>query len=219
MTSCRAVNLGQKVEIGQRVAVVGGGNTAIDAARVARRLGSTVTIVYRRGRDEMPANDVEIEAAEAEGIQIMLLTAPTKVIAEGGKVKAMECVKMKLGAPDASGRPRPETIPGSEFKLDVDTIIPALGQAPNLAFAKDPDVAATGRGTVKVDEASLATSVAGHLRLRRRGHRPADGGRCHGFRPQGRRLHRPVPQGRAAADNSRAEGRGQEAQRVKRSKS
>src|SRR5512137_1659975 len=93
----RAVNLGQKVQIGQRVAVIGGGNTAIDAARVARRLGSTVTVVYRRGRDEMPANDVEIQAAEEEGIQIMLLTAPTKVIAEGGQVKAIECVKMRLG--------------------------------------------------------------------------------------------------------------------------
>ena len=157
----RAVNLGQKVEIGRRVAVVGGGNTAIDAARVARRLGSSVTIVYRRGRDEMPAADVEIEAAEAEGIQIMLLTAPTRVIVEGGKVKAMECVKMKLGAPDASGRPRPEAIPGSEFTIEADTIIPALGQSPNLTFAGDPGIAATGRGTVKVDEASLLTSAAG----------------------------------------------------------
>ncbi len=157
----RAVSLGQKVEIGSRVAVVGGGNTAIDAARTARRLGAKVTIVYRRGRDEMPANEVEIVAAEEEGIEIMLLAAPTKVIAEGGKVKAIECVKMKLGAPDASGRPRPEPIAGSEFKLDVDTIIPALGQAPNLGFAKDLNVAVSGKGTVKVDEASLVTSVQG----------------------------------------------------------
>src|SRR5512136_2034549 len=155
----RAVSLGQKVDIGSRVAVIGGGNTAIDAARTARRLGATVTIVYRRGRDEMPANEVEIVAAEEEGIEIMLLAAPTKVIAEGGKVTAMECVKMKLGAPDASGRPRPEPIPGSEFKLDVDTVVPALGQAPNLTFAKDLNVAVSGRGTVKVDEASLVTSV------------------------------------------------------------
>jgi heterodisulfide reductase subunit A len=157
----RAVSLEQKAEIGSRVAVVGGGNTAIDAARTARRLGAKVTIVYRRGRDEMPANEVEILAAEEEGIEIMLLAAPTRVIAEGGKVKAMECVKMKLGAPDASGRPRPEPIAGSEFKLDVDTIIPALGQAPNLGFAKDSNVAVSGRGTVKVDEASLVTSVQG----------------------------------------------------------
>jgi heterodisulfide reductase subunit A len=157
----RAVNLGQKAAIGQRVAVIGGGNTAIDAARVARRLGSTVTLVYRRGRDEMPANETEILAAEEEGIEIMLLAAPTKVITEGGKVKAIECVKMKLGAPDASGRPRPEPVAGSEFKLDVDTIIPALGQAPNLVFAKDLNVTLSGKGTVKVNEASLATNIQG----------------------------------------------------------
>ena len=157
----RAVNLGQKVEIGSRVAVIGGGNTAIDAARVARRLGSSVTIVYRRSRDEMPANEVEIVAAEEEGIEIMLLAAPTKVITEGNTVKGIECIKMKLGEPDASGRPRPVPVEGSQFILNVDTIIPALGQAPNLAFAKDLGLELSSRGTIKVNEASLATSVKG----------------------------------------------------------
>ena len=141
----RAVNLGQKADIGQRVAVIGGGNTAIDAARVARRLGSAVTLIYRRGRDEMPANETEVLAAEEEGIEIMLLAAPIKVITEGGKVKAIECVKMKLGAPDASGRPRPEPVAGSEFKLDVDTIIPALGQAPNLVFRQGFECSCLGQ--------------------------------------------------------------------------
>ncbi len=157
----RAVNLGQKVEIGGRVVVVGGGNTAIDAARVARRLGSSVTILYRRSREEMPANATEIEAAEAEGIEIMFLAAPTKVIAEGDRVKEIECVRMRLGEPDASGRPRPIPVEGSQFTIDVDTLIPALGQAPNLAFAQGLGLELSPRGTLMVDEATLATNIEG----------------------------------------------------------
>ena len=157
----RAVNLGQKVDIGGRVAVIGGGNTAVDAARVARRLGSSVTIVYRRSRNEMPANAAEVEAAEEEGVEIILLAAPTKVIAEGERVKQIECIRMTLGEPDASGRARPVPLEGSEFTLDVDTLIPALGQAPNLAFAKELGLEPSPRGTLAVDEVTLATNVEG----------------------------------------------------------
>ncbi len=155
----RAVNLGQKIEIGGRVAVIGGGNTAIDAARVARRLGCSVTIVYRRSRQEMPATPAEVEAAEAEGIEIMFLAAPTRVMAKEDKVEKIECVRMQLGEPDASGRPRPIPIEGSEFTIDVDTLIRALGQAPDLEFTKGLGLQFSPRGTLGVDEANLATNV------------------------------------------------------------
>ena len=150
--------MGKKVEAGTRVAVVGGGNTAIDAARVARRLGATsVTVVYRRSRPEMPANPAEVEAAEAEGIDIMFLATPTRIIAQNGKVTQVECTKMELGEPDDSGRRRPVPVKGSEFIIDVDTVIPGLGQAPNLEFAQGFET--TNRGTISVDEYSLATSI------------------------------------------------------------
>jgi heterodisulfide reductase subunit A len=157
----REVNLGKKVDIGARVIVVGGGNTAVDAARVARRLGSSVTVLYRRSREEMPANAAEVAAAEEEGIEITLLATPTKVVAEGGRVRKIECIRMTLGEPDASGRRRPVPVEGSEFTLEVDTLIPALGQAPDLAFVKELGLEASRRGTLEVNEANLGTSVDG----------------------------------------------------------
>jgi heterodisulfide reductase subunit A len=158
----RAVNMGQRVEIGEHVVVIGGGNTAIDAARVARRLGaSPVTIVYRRSRAEMPATPAEVEAAEAEGIEIMLLAAPTRIMAERGKVSEIECIEMTLGEADASGRRRPIPIAGSGFTISVDTLIPALGQASNLEFAKQLGLAVSPRGTLVVDGATLATNIEG----------------------------------------------------------
>ena len=157
----RDLNLGNKVEIGVRVVVVGGGNTAIDAARSARRLGSHVTILYRRSRGEMPASAAEVAAAEEEGVVIMFLAAPTKVIAEGEKVKKMECIRMTLAEPDSSGRPRPVPLKGSEFILDVDTVIPALGQAPDLTFAKELGLKSSRRGTLEINEATQATNIEG----------------------------------------------------------
>jgi heterodisulfide reductase subunit A len=157
----RAVNMGERVEIGKKVAVIGGGNTAIDAARVARRLGASVTIVYRRSRAEMPATPAEVEAAEAEGIEIVFLAAPSRVVAANGRVSQIECQRMELGAPDETGRRRPIPVPGSEFLIDVDTVIPALGQASNLDFITDPGLEVSGRGTLMVDDATLATSVEG----------------------------------------------------------
>jgi len=158
----RDVNMGQRIEVGERVAVIGGGNVAIDASRVARRLGaSSVTIVYRRSRQEMPATPAEVEAAEAEGIEIMFLITPTRIIAENGKVSKMECIRMKLGKPDASGRRRPIPIEGTEFALDVDTIIPALGQASNLEFVKGLGLEVSPQGTIATDESTLATNIEG----------------------------------------------------------
>jgi len=130
----RQLSLNGKAKIGKNVIVVGGGNTAIDAARSAIRLGSKATIVYRRTRDEMPAVGDEIEAVGKEGIEIIYLAAPTKIIAQNGKIKEVECVRMKLGAPDASGRKRPVPIEGSTFKVKADTVITAIGEESDLSL-------------------------------------------------------------------------------------
>jgi len=157
----RDINMGKKVEVGKRVAVIGGGNTAIDASRVARRLGAEVRIVYRRSREEMPAAPEEVEAAETEGIKIDFLAAPTEIIAEAGKVSRVKCIKIELGEPDESGRRRPIPVKGSEFVVDCDSVIPALGQASDAEFAKKLGAKASRRGTITVDEATLTTNIEG----------------------------------------------------------
>jgi NADH-quinone oxidoreductase subunit F len=124
-------------KIGSRVAVVGGGNSAIDAARTAVRLGAEVTILYRRLRADMPAAEEEIVAAEHEGIKIEYLVAPTKLIGEGGKVTGIACERMTLGDFDSSGRKRPVPVKGSEFTLSVDAVIAAIGQTPDLSFVSE----------------------------------------------------------------------------------
>ncbi len=127
---------GQKLKLGKTAAVVGGGNSAIDCVRTLLRLGlEKVYIVYRRTRNEMPANEVEIVASEEEGVEFVFLAAPTRVIGdEGGKVKQLEYLKMELGEPDASGRRRPEPVEGSETLLDVEMVISAISQAPDTSF-------------------------------------------------------------------------------------
>ncbi|NIQ87943.1 MAG: FAD-dependent oxidoreductase, partial [Deltaproteobacteria bacterium] len=130
----REMNLGNHVSVGDRVAVVGGGNVAMDAVRTALRMGSSKPfIVYRRSLEEMPASEEEIEECQEEGIEIHFLTNPTRILGENGKVKAIECVKMRLGEPDESGRRRPEPIPGSDFFMEVDAVIPAIGQESDWA--------------------------------------------------------------------------------------
>jgi heterodisulfide reductase subunit A-like polyferredoxin len=153
----REVNLGNRIGLGDRVAVIGGGNVAMDAVRTALRTGSAKPfIIYRRSLDEMPANAEEIEECRAEGIEIMTLTNPVRVIAEGGRVKAVECIRMRLGDPDASGRRRPEPIPGSEFVIEVDTVIPAIGQESDWACLTDECACTLSDwGTIRVDPVTL----------------------------------------------------------------
>ncbi|MFB0515124.1 MAG: FAD-dependent oxidoreductase, partial [Candidatus Neomarinimicrobiota bacterium] len=127
----RAVREGRHVTLGRRVVVIGGGDSAIDAARTAHRLvgqGGKVTVIYRRTRKEMPATVDEIQALLAEGVQLQELTAPENIILDNGSVHTLVCARMRLGEKDDSGRPRPVKIAGSEFQLPVDTIIPAIGQ-------------------------------------------------------------------------------------------
>lgn len=141
--------------VGDKVAVIGGGNVAMDSARCALRLGAEeVKIVYRRSRKEMPARAEEIENAEEEGIIFKLLTNPKKFIGnQRGWVKSMECIKMRLGKPDKSGRRRPIPIEGSEFVMDVDTVILAIGRTPNPIIQKTTQgLEVTKWGTIVTDE-------------------------------------------------------------------
>jgi len=147
----------------RRVVTIGGGNVAMDSARTARRMGAHSTIVYRRSRDEMPARAEEIHHAEEEGIEFMLLTNPVRIIGdEDGRVKAIECIKMELGEPDESGRRRPVPIEGSEFTIEADTVVPALGNRPNpLIPMTTPDLETTRWGTLDCDPDTLETSKKG----------------------------------------------------------
>ncbi len=155
-------NLGEPLTVGRRLAVIGGGNVAIDVACTARRLGSEVTIVYRRSREEMPAFHHEIEQALCEGVKIIYLAAPLKVLTGGdGKVMGLVCQKMELGEPDASGRRKPVPIPGAEFELPVDMVVPAIGQEAALGALADWDVKVSKWGTIEVDETTYQTSRPG----------------------------------------------------------
>lgn len=152
------------IKVGKRVAVVGAGNVAMDAARVSLRLGAEdVYIVYRRSREEMPARLEEIENAEEEGIQFRLLTNPARVLGDDRfRVRGMECVKMQLGEPDSSGRRRPVEIPDSSFTLEVDTVIVAVGQGANPMLTTRVDGLELNKwGNVTTYDEAGATSIPG----------------------------------------------------------
>jgi NADPH-dependent glutamate synthase beta subunit-like oxidoreductase/Pyruvate/2-oxoacid:ferredoxin oxidoreductase delta subunit len=158
----RNVNAGTQEKPGDRVIVIGGGNSAIDSARSALRLGcKDVHIVYRRSRKEMPANEEEIEDAEKEGIIIDYLAAPTRILGKDGHVTGMECVKMKLGEPDASGRRRPVPVEGSEFVIDADLIISAISQKPDIECFRDSDVSINKWDAFDIDEQTAMTNKRG----------------------------------------------------------
>jgi heterodisulfide reductase subunit A-like polyferredoxin len=164
VTFLKDLNMGKPLDVkGKRVSVIGGGNVAMDAARSAWRLGAAeVNILYRRSRKEMPANPWEIEEAIEEGIKITYLTAPTKIEGINGKISALECVKMELSEPDASGRRRPVTIKNSEFKIQTDIIIPAISQQPDTSFLKDKaDIKTNQWGLFEVDTITLETNIPG----------------------------------------------------------
>jgi len=155
----RDVSLGKQVKLGDKVAVIGGGNAAIDTARTALRLGTKeVSIIYRRTQAEMPASREEVKEALEEGVKIHYLAAPSRIISQDSRVE-LESIRMELGAMDASGRRRPEPIKGSEFTMSFDTIIAAIGQRPEIPHQFS---LATGRGNViEVDSDTLATSREG----------------------------------------------------------
>jgi len=160
----RRVNLGKAVSPGQKVLVIGGGNSALDAARTALRSGAgEVTIAYRRTRAEMPADPREVEDAEREGIKLMFLVAPKSFKAgPHGHVAGLECQKMKLGPPDSSGRPAPVAIPFSEFVLPCDTVIATIGQSPDVgALGERLGLETTKWGTLAADPLTLETSLPG----------------------------------------------------------
>ncbi len=159
----RDFNLGQPVYKGKKAVIVGGGNVAIDCVRSALRLGYTdVNLLYRRSRKEMPADAVEIEDAEKEGVKFHFLTLPIRIIAGQGRVKAVECVRMQLGEPDASGRRRPIPIEGSNFTLETDLVIPAIGQGQDLNFLRgEKGIVISKYETVQVDDDNLMTGKPG----------------------------------------------------------
>jgi len=159
----RDVRVGKQVRVGRRVAVIGGGNVAVDSARTALRLGAEeVNIYYRRSRGEMPVTEVEYDEAVAEGIQINFLVSPTRIESSNWKATGLQCIRMQLGEPDASGRRRPVPIPGSEFFVEADTVIAAVGQAPDLSFLpRDSALERTRWETLVVDSNRLSTNVPG----------------------------------------------------------
>ncbi|MCH4185097.1 MAG: NADPH-dependent glutamate synthase [Eggerthellaceae bacterium] len=163
MKAYRFPDYATPVYAGSHCVVVGGGNVAMDAARTARRLGSDVTVVYRRGREEMPARDEEIRHAEQEGITFDLLNNPTRAIDDGnGWISELECIRMELGEPDASGRRRPQPIAGSEHRMPCDMLISAIGSRINpLVPQTVAGLEVTDRGAIVADEQTGATSVPG----------------------------------------------------------
>ena len=159
----KEVNLTGKAEVGKKVAIIGGGNVAIDVSRSAIRLGAEeVTIIYRRTRAEMPAWEEEIHAAEEEGVGITYLSAPQEVLVQEGRVRGLRCIRMELSEPDSSGRKRPVPVPGSEYDIEIDQIIPAIGQRPDLSVIEDVTGLTFSRwGTTEVNAVTYATEREG----------------------------------------------------------
>lgn len=148
------------IKRGKKVIVVGGGNVAMDAARCALRLGADeVSIVYRRGEDELPARREEVENAKEEGIIFRLLTNPVRILGDDKmKVKGVECIRMELGEPDASGRRKPLTVKGSEHEIEADTVIIAIGTSPNpIIFTGSKGLKSTPKGTIVVDDSAMSS--------------------------------------------------------------
>ncbi|MFN3422155.1 MAG: FAD-dependent oxidoreductase, partial [Armatimonadota bacterium] len=155
----KAVNLGNAPDLkGKKVAVIGGGFSAIDAVRIAIRLGADAFILYRRDRAQMPAAQEEVKHAEEEGVTIHFLVNPTRFIGENGRLVAIEVQRQQLGEPDESGRPRPVPIPGSEFIMPADVVIEAISQEVDLSVLPEP---LRGRRVIAVNSENLQTSIPG----------------------------------------------------------
>ena len=157
----KLTNAKENVDIGKRVVVIGGGNVAVDSARTALRSGAKDTaILYRRSMEEMPANPYEIKEAEHEGVKISFLVSPKRILGQNGHVSGVECVKMELGEPDESGRRSPKPIEGSEFTVLADTVILAIGEAPDVSFLPR-EIEVTESSTVAVEPFSVVTNQPG----------------------------------------------------------
>lgn len=157
----RQVNSGKKPQLGNRVAVIGGGNVGVDAARTALRLGAKdVSILYRRSREEMPANPWEVTEAEKGGVKLHFLVAPKRIIGKNGRVSALECIRVKLGELDETGRKRPVPIEGSEFQIELDAVILAIGETSDVSFLP-MEIEVTEENTIAVDPFTLETSKPG----------------------------------------------------------
>ena len=163
ITFLREINMGKPVELGGKLLVIGGGNAAIDCARMALRLGcEEVSILYRRTQEEMPAYPQEVEEALEEGIEIQFLTTPVRIIGVNGRVTRVECTRMRLGEPDASGRRRPLPLKGSEFSLEADVVVTAIGQTPDLGFlSENLGMALSRKNLIEVDPRTAATNLSG----------------------------------------------------------
>jgi NADPH-dependent glutamate synthase beta subunit-like oxidoreductase len=159
----KAVALGERHIPGKKVVVIGGGNVAIDVARTCMRLGcEAVTIAYRRTRTEMPADEEEVEQAEEEGVKISFLTVPIEVVGDNGGVTAMKCLRAEMVAREGSGRKSPVPVLGSDFLMEVDAVIPAIGQAVDAGCMADfYDLKWTRRSTIDVRMASMETDMPG----------------------------------------------------------
>jgi NADH-quinone oxidoreductase subunit F len=159
----RDVKIGREVKVGRRVAVIGGGNVALDSARAALRLGADeVSIFYRRSRSEMPVTEVEYDEALAEGINVNFLVSPTRIVTDNWRTMGLQCIRMQLGNHDGTGRRRPVPISGSEFFAEADSVIAAVGQAPDLSFLPaNTALERTRWETLMVNDNTLATNVNG----------------------------------------------------------
>jgi heterodisulfide reductase subunit A len=154
-------NSGKKMEVGRNIVIVGGGNVAVDAARTAScKKANEVTILYRRSREEMPANLWEVKEAEDEGVKMEFLVSPKRILGEKGRVCALECVRMQLGEPDETGRRKAFPVEGSEFKRETDMVILAIGEVPDLGFLPK-QVELNDEGTVWVNPITMETSMPG----------------------------------------------------------
>jgi len=163
VTFLRNQALGKLPEAKGKLIVIGGGNAAIDSARVGWRMGfDEVYILYRRTKKEMPANPWEIDAAEHEGVILQYLAAPVEILGQNGKVTGMKCIKMELGEPDASGRRRPVPVKGSEYVIDAQTIVPAISQGTDLEFLdKEHEFKLSRWNTFEIDEETGETNLSG----------------------------------------------------------
>ena len=156
----RKTRLGEKVRLGKNVVVIGGGNVAIDAARTAVRLGAKVTVLYRRTKEEMPANPWEVAYALKDGVKMRYLIAPKRIRSRDRRVIAIECIRMRLGNKDETGRRRPIPIEGSELQIKTDTVMPAIGEVPDTSFLPQ-EIRLSDRGTVLTDIETTETSLDG----------------------------------------------------------